>query len=418
MFILYELVFFLYCITYAPFLKLTGRWHEGFRQRLGHFTEDEAAKMGRSRTIWVHAVSVGEVAAAARFIEQIRDQWPGIGIVCSVTTVTGYEFAQKKLGHAVTVIFSPVDFSLVTKKIVNMIKPKVYISIETEIWPNLFKALHRAKIPIVIANGRISDKSYSQYKLVRGMLKRVLQYVTIFAMQGEEDAKRIKHLGAAPDKVFVVGNIKFDDLPKMEDAQMHVSGFSPKGPLWIAGSTHPGEEKIILEVFKQVKTKHPDWELVLAPRHINRAMDVADTVKKMGFNYSLFSQTRMSRYDPNAIIILDTIGHLRSLYSHASLVFVGKSLCVGGGHNVIEPAFFSKTVIVGDQMANFRDVVAIFKKAQAIVIVKDQKELALKVDALMSDMSKRQEFGRRARMVIDQNQGASYKILQLMTPCL
>ena len=187
MFILYEIVFFLYCLTYAPFLKLTGRWHEGYRQRLGHFTPDEAAKLGRTRTIWIHAVSVGEVAAAGRFIEQMRDQWPGIGIVCSVTTVAGYEFAQKRLTQAVTIIFSPVDFSFVTRKIVNLIKPKIYISIETEIWPNLFKALNKQKIPIAIVNGRISDKSFAQYKMVRGMLKKVLGYVTIFAMQSTEE---------------------------------------------------------------------------------------------------------------------------------------------------------------------------------------------------------------------------------------
>ncbi len=418
MFILYELVFFLYCITYAPFLKLTGRWHEGFRQRLGQFTPDEAAKLGRTRTIWIHAVSVGEVAAAARFIEQIRDQWPGIGIVCSVTTVTGYEFAQKKLGHAVTVIFSPVDFSLVTAKIVNMIKPKVYISIETEIWPNLFKALNKQKIPIALVNGRISDKSFGQYQLVKGMLKKVLGYVTIFAMQSQQDADRIKILGAPADRVWTVGNIKFDDLPKVEDAQIHVSGFAPKGPLWIAGSTHPGEEKIILDVFKAVKARYPDWELVIAPRHIERTMEVADLIKKAGFNYSLFSQSRMSRYDPNAVIILDTIGHLRSLYSHASLVFVGKSLCVGGGHNVIEPAFFSKPIIVGERMENFRDVVGYFKKAQAIVMVKDAAELEKEVEALMGDDKRRYELGRRARAVIDGNQGAGYKILQLIALCL
>lgn len=418
MFILYEIVFFLYCITYAPFLKLTGKWHDGYRQRLGNFSLDEAAKLGRTRTIWIHAVSVGEVAAAARFIEQMRDQWPGIGIVCSVTTVAGYEFAQKKLGHAVTIIFSPVDFSLVVKKIVDMIKPKVYISVETEIWPNLFKELHKNKIPIAIINGRISDKSFKQYKFVKSMLKKVLSYVTIFAMQSKTDAERIKYLGAPEDKIWTVGNIKFDDLPKADDAKIHVSGFAPQGPLWVAGSTHPGEEKIVLDVFKGLKTKHPGWELVIAPRHIDRAQEIAQIITKAGFKYTLFSQSRMIRYDPEAIVIVDTIGHLRSLYAYASLVFIGKSLCVGGGHNIIEPAFFAKPIIVGHRMENFRDVLSYFQKANAIEIVQDAKGLAQKVDALMGDENQRRDLGKRAREVIDQNQGAGYKILQLINLCL
>ncbi len=418
MFLLYEIVFFLYCITYAPFLKFTGRWHEGFRQRLGQFSADEEARLGHARSIWIHAVSVGEVAAAARFIEQMRDQWPGVGIICSVTTVTGYEYAQKRLGALVTVIFSPVDFSLVTNKIVALIKPKIYISVETEIWPNLFKSLNKQKIPIAVINGRISDKSYGQYKLVKGMLKKVLGYVTIFAMQSDEDAKRIKALGAPPDRVWCVGNIKFDDLPKAEDAQMHVAGFAPKGPLWIAGSTHPGEEQIILDVFKQLKAVYPEWELVIAPRHVERAKEIADMVQASGFHYTFFSQSRMSRYDPNAITILDTIGHLRSLYSYASLVFVGKSLCVGGGHNIIEPAFFGKPIIVGDRMSNFRDVLGYFKNAQAIVIVKDRRELIQKVDELMCDARKRAALGQKAKAVIEHNQGAGYKIMQLIALCL
>lgn len=418
MFILYEIVFFLYCITYAPFLKLTGRWHPGFRQRLGQFTPDEVAKLGHSRSIWVHAVSVGEVAAVSRFIEQMRDRWPGIGIICSVTTVTGYEYAQKRFGTTVTVIFSPVDFSLITSKIVKLIKPKMYISVETEIWPNLFKSLHKQKIPIAVINGRISDRSFGQYKMVRGMLRKVLSYVNIFAMQSEVDAARIKELGAPADRVWCVGNIKFDDLPKAEDAQMHVAGFAPKGPLWIAGSTHPGEEKIILDVFKQLKKTYPQWELVIAPRHVQRVKEISDLVKASGFNYALFSQSRMSRYDPNAVTIVDTIGHLKSLYAYASLVFVGKSLCVGGGHNIIEPAFFAKPVIVGERMENFRDVLAYFKKDQAVVVVRDRKELAAKVDEMMGDPNKRVELGRRAKATIDHNQGAGYKIMQLIALCL
>ena len=414
MFILFDLAFLLYSLAYFPYLILTKRWHPDYSQRFGFFSADVKARLRQGRNIWIHAVSVGEVVAIQGLIHQINARWPGYRMVVTVTTKTGYDLAKKQLGGIACVICSPVDISFIVRSFARRIHPQLYIAVETEIWPNLFNRLHKNKVPIAIVNGRISDKSFGRYCFIKGLLKNVLDDVRVFAMQSALDAERIMALGADSVRVHAVGNIKFDDLPRDAGSRPQDSGFAFKRPVWIAGSTHPGEEEIILKVFKKLRPLHPSWQLVLAPRHIERSSEVAALIERFGFKCARFSDLKAEHMDAQAVICVDTIGHLRGLYASASLVFVGKSLCVGGGHNVIEPAFYAKAIVIGPLMANFRDIVSCFKDKNALVQVHDAQGFESAVATLMSDEHKREALGQSARAVIDQNQGAGTRTLELL----
>jgi len=390
--ILYDVVFLLYGLVYFPYLLLTGRWHSGFAQRFGIFPAQIKTRLAASSNIWVHAVSVGEVMAVEGFIRRLKERRPGDTIVCSVTTKTGYELARKRLEGVACVVASPLDFNCVADRFVRLIRPKLYIAAETEIWPNLFGRLHKEGTPVVIINGRISDRSFGRYKAIKALLKPVLAKVDLFAMQSGLDASRIKELGAAPEKVVTVGNIKFDDAPPDKGA-----GTDPSRPLWVAGSTHPGEEQIVLDVFKKFP---PDWRLTIAPRHVERATEVRRLVEQAGLK--------------NRVEVIDTVGRLRDLYAQASLVFVGKTLCVGGGQNVIEPAFFAKPIVIGPRTENFRDIVASFKADRALVQVENAAQFEAAVLTLANNPHARKELGARARAVIDKNQGANEHTLKLI----
>ena len=406
MFFIYNLVFLIYGLFYLPYLLATGRWHRDFGQRFGIFSGTISQALRAKPNIWIHAVSVGEVAAIERLIHQIKERWPKHNVVCSVTTKTGYELAKKRLsGHAL-VIAAPLDLSGVVHTFVGTIKPEIYIVAETEIWPNLFTRLNKAKVPIVLINGRISDQSYSRYLCVRGLLKGILVKVNVFAMQSTLDAKRITTLGADPTCVKVAGNIKFDGAI-VTQAQAVLKDLPQ--PLWIAGSTHPGEEEIVLEVFKKLPE---NWRLALAPRHVERSDEVMALIARTGLTAVKFSQLKSTQ--EYRVIVVDTIGHLQSLYGQAELVFVGKSLCVGGGHNVIEPAFFAKPIVIGSRTENFRDIVACFKAQDALVEVHDAKEFEEAIKALAVDETKRRALGQRARGVIEQNQGAAARVLHFI----
>ncbi len=409
--ILYDIVFFIYALLYLPYLVLTRRWYPGFGMRFGCFPVKVRQKLSGGRNIWVHAVSVGEVAAVAELIRRLKARYPGHRIVCSVTTRAGYALARAQLAHAALVIPSPLDCGVAAGAFIRAVRPVVYIAAETELWPNLFCRLAGGDVPIVIVNGRISDKSFGRYQAVRFFLKGVLNDVRVFCMQSEADAERIIALGADPGRVRVVGNIKFEDGPAQRTAGGEAI-FKADERVWIAGSTRPGEEELVLAVYRKILDAGLPWRLVIAPRHIDRAREVMALVRQHGFEGRMFSGiARNSPLAAGEICVVDTIGHLRALYAQASLVFVGKSLRVGGGHNIIEPAFFAKPIIVGPLMDNFKDILARFKEDGAVVQVKDDREFGDAVLALVRDEGRRLSLGQKAAAVIDKNRGAMEKTL-------
>ena len=411
MLILYEICLIVYTLCYLPVLILKGKWHGGFVQRLGFFPRALALKASAQENVWLHAVSVGEVTAIAELLKRIKSHFPSYQIVLTVSTKTGYELAQKKFSQSAVILWAPLDFWCSVAHFVRVIKPKVYIVAETELWPNLFSRLNRAHIPIVLVNGRISDLSVNKYLKIRWFMKRFLGCVNSFCMQSQLDADRILAMGAPKERVKNSGNVKFDDLPQDNPKTQEQFGFLPNDQIWIAGSTHPGEEEIVLEVYKRVQKHFPLLRLVIVPRHIERVSEVERVVQTNGLFSVMYSEIKNQKLEPNKIVIVDAIGHLRVLYSLATIVFVGKSLTVQGGHNIIEPAFFSKPIIVGPHMQNFRDVMQAFKNKQAVIEVHDTDELARAMEDMLANPAKRDELGKKARNVIRQEEGATKRIM-------
>ncbi len=412
MYLIYDLLFLLYGLIYLPYLLLTRRGYAGFGMRFGIFSTPVKEHLKAGANIWMHAVSVGEVMVIDGFINRFKEKHPSYQLIVTVTTKAGYELACERLKGRALVLASPIDLSIVAGRFVSLIRPKMYIAVETEIWPNLYRQLHLQKVPIAVVNGRISDGSFGRYKAIRFLLKGVLNQVSLWCMQAQEHAARITALGAGSSRVKVTGNMKFDDLPQASTA---INGLAAgKNELWwVAGSTHPGEEEIVLNVYRKIIKDDPRWRLVIAPRHIERAASIMELITRHGLKAIKFTEIasgeRIGTLD--TVMVVDTIGQLRSLYSLASLVFVGKSLCVGGGHNIIEPATYGKAIIIGPLVENFKDIVDCFKKADAIVQVDNLASFETAVAALCVDLTKREALGVAAREVIAANQGATRRCL-------
>ncbi len=410
MYIIYEFLFFIYALVYLPYLLLTRRGYKGFGMRFGRFPAQIQQQIKAKPNIWLHAVSVGEIMVLDAFMERLRKIYPDHQYVVTVTTKTGYALAQERMTRKALVLPSPIDFGFAARAFVESIHPQTYIAVETEIWPNLYRQLSQKGVPMAIINGRISDASWGRYKSVRFFLKQVLNQVSRWCMQSKRDAQRIMELGVLPNKVVVTGNVKFDDQPGALDPSANPWMKGKNDLWWVAGSTHPGEEDIVLDVFAQVIKASPSWRLIIAPRHVERAAQILDLALRRGFKAALYSKIFQDVH--GQIVIVDTIGQLRSMYSEAALVFVGKSLTEGGGHNVLEPAMFGKAIIIGPKFANFRDIVACFTQGQAIVQVQDAKDFAGAVIALCQDAPRREALGRAASRVMAENRGASLRSLE------
>ncbi len=302
------------------------------------------------------------------------------------------------------------------KRYIDFIRPEVYIVAETEIWPNLLLELNQKNIPIVLVNGRISDQSFQRYQRLQWFFKQALSAVSLFCMQSKRDVERILALGVLDSKLKQVGNMKFDDHPFTSQIMPEDYGFQSGQVIWVAGSTHPGEEEIILRVFKKLKEEFPLLRLILVPRHIERSLSVKDLVVAEGYPAILFSAKGKESFSSESIMIMDQVGHLKFLYHFASIVFVGKSLTAQGGQNVIEPAFLGKPIVVGPNMQNFKDVMAAFLEAQAIIQVHNEGELLQEMQRLQRNPESAQLMGQRALGVIAHHQGATLRTLKLIAP--
>ena len=415
--VLYNIFYFFFVIISIPILFVKGKWHSGFWMRLGIWSESVQQELRYKNNIWIHAVSVGEIFAVQGMIKQLKQAHPTFHIVVSTVTRTGYQLAAHKFKEE-TVIYAPLDFGFSVERYIHFIRPKIYISAETEIWPQLFLAFKRHQIKIVLVNGRISEKSLHHYQYVKAFLKLILEAVTYFCMQTAQDAERIKSLGASADKVIISGNMKFDDVLDDIPARLKSVEWLSKELLWVAGSTHPGEEAIVLRVFKKLQSEFKQLRLMIASRHVERFSKIVDLIRSHDLTPRQFSQFQASQLADYEVMVVDTIGDLRYLYSFASVVFIGKSLTVRGGQNILEPAFYAKPIVVGPYVQNFKDVVNIFENNNALKQVRDEKDLYEALQELLRDSSRRTKMGEAAQETVLQYRGATTQILKIISPLL
>ena len=359
---------------------------------------------------WIHAASVGEAAAAAPILEEIRRLLPDAVLAASLITHTGYATAKRLLAKADVLFYLPPDSQGNVRYLINKIQPSVFVAVETELWPNLLKELNEHECALVLANGRISDQSHWGYPWLGPLLKDMLSRIDLFLMQSEQDADRIRDLGANPDCIIVTGNTKYDNPQPIwtEEIETHwrdIFHLSTDETLWIAGSTHAGEESVVLDTYMELKKVHPNLRLMLAPRKIERTREIEELAAERG----LTSSRRSENNCPAEIIIIDTIGELAGLYMLSDLVYVGGSLVPIGGHNIMEPMACGKPVLVGPHMENFRAVTEFCLDTGAIRQVEDGQTLLSHVEELLSDPILLHAMGEQGQAVIAVNQGVAIR---------
>lgn len=366
---------------------------------------------------WVHAVSVGEVITAEPLVAGLGRTYPGLPLVVTTVTATGARVVRDRFAGVATHRFFPFDVPAAVRRVVEAIDPVFLISMETELWPNTLRAVATRGAPIMVANGRLSDRSFRRYRLVRRLLGPMLDHVRVFAMQSEEDARRIVALGARPERVFVTGNLKHESLaPADDEAELGSAllGLRPGQPVWIAGSTHRGEEEAVLEAHAGARATVRDLRLILAPRHPERVPEVARLAHARGWPTVRRTELPVSG-SADAVILLDTVGELARLYGVADVVFVGGSLVQAGGHNILEPALRRKPVLFGPHTGNFRDAATLLLERGGGVLVRDAAELARKLQRLLVDTRLRAEIGAAAGAAAASRGGAVRATLELAT---
>jgi 3-deoxy-D-manno-octulosonic-acid transferase len=370
--------------------------------------------------IMLHSVSVGETLAAIPLVRALRHRYPTIPITVTTMTPTGSERVQSAFGKNVHHVYLPYDLPCAMNRFLDTVRPKLVIVMETELWPNMITALHNRKIPLVIANARLSERSAKGYKKLGNFTRRLMSRITLIAAQNEEDAGRFLELGLKRSQLTVTGSLKFDISVTPELAARAITlrrQWAPRRKVWIATSTHDGEESIILDAHRQLLAKFPDLLLILVPRHPERFKDAKELVQKGGFSFTLRSSGEIPS-NSTQVVIGDSMGELMLLYGIADLAFVGGSLVERGGHNPLEPAAHAIPVLMGPHILNFKDICAKLLQADGMISVTDAQSLVREISTLLTDEDYRLYYGRHAVEVLHQNQGALQRLLQLLQPYL
>ena len=431
---LYNLGFLIFSIFYIPTLLFKGKLHGDFLERFGVYKKAKLDAIAASRGgIWIQAVSVGEVALCKTLVPAIKEKFPDKKIIISTITKGGNDLAKKLFSEDAVIIYFPLDFSFIAKKAVGILKPKLYIMVETEIWPNVLKTVNENHIPAILINGRISDHSFGKYKLVSLFLKNILAKIGAFCMQSEVDAERIRQLGAPKEKVMVTGTMKFDAEVKtdasLQQKTRELLGLEPGNELFVAGSTHEGEEAVVISAYAELIRQFPKLKLLIAPRHVDRAARVEALARKIGFetervsnlnerrtlNHSLRSGSGQATKDERRILILDTIGQLQNIYTVATIVFIGGSLVKHGGQNPIEPAILERPILFGPNMFNFRPAEKVLLDNSGAIKVSGESELFNAALRLLKDPEDRARLGANAKSAILKSRGATGRNIELIS---
>ncbi len=371
-------------------------------------------------TVWVHAVSVGEVQAAAALVIALRDRYPEVPVLVTTFTPTGAARARALFGGAAEVRFLPFDLPGSVRRFLDRTRPRLAVIMETELWPNLYRQCRRRRIPLIIASARLSRRSIDRYRRLGALFRETVSGGVVVAAQGEGDAERFRALGAAAERTHVTGNLKFDlTLPTdiSERGRVLHQQYAPSRAVWVAGSTHGGvEEEAVLAAQRQVSASHAGTLLVLAPRHPNRFDEVAAWLERQGITFARRSQSSAPAAAGAvfSVLLLDTLGELLYFYAAADVAFVGGSLAPIGGHNLLEPAALGLPILTGPNNSNGEDVARLLLECGAAKIVRNGAELGSRVAELLSDRTLRMEMGERGRAAVERNRGALDKLMTLV----
>jgi 3-deoxy-D-manno-octulosonic-acid transferase len=417
--ILYDFVLILLIPFYLFFLILKNKFSWEIFKRFRVADKAVLDSIKNKEVIWIHAVSLGEVSTCKSLIKQLSLRYPHSVVLITTITSTGRALAQSISKDNILSLYIPFDLSFLIGRFVNKIKPKILILIETELWPNLLFATQSFKIPVLVLNARLSDRSFNKYLSFSWFMKKLVSGVKMFCVQSDLDKERFLQFGIDKDKVNITGNMKFDAIEELDSRQLsEITSLRNKisldkdNFLIVAGSTHDKEEDIILNIFLELKKEFNNLRLLIAPRHLERLNLIESLIVSKNARPERISSIKTVSSD--SVLLLDTIGQLRLVYSLANLVFVGGSLVPVGGHNILEPAFFEKPILVGPYMHNFRTILELFLNSNALIQVEDSNSLKLKMRELILDNSASTNLGKFAKSVLVSMQGATFTNLKII----
>jgi 3-deoxy-D-manno-octulosonic-acid transferase len=396
-------------------LRRRGDWRPNFGQRFGHYDARVKQAITNRHTLWLHAVSVGEVQVCTQLIRALEPRLPNVKFVVSTTTTTGMGELKRQLPNHITRIYYPLDYYSCVRRSLSSIRPEAIILIEAEIWPNFIWRAQELGIPLFLANARLSRNSFRGYKRWGFLFRNLFAGFDGIGAQNEEDAARWRELGCRPEAVRVVGSLKFDAAAVQERRALNVPalldqvGIRPGTPILLGGSTHPGEEAMLAKIFLELKKSHPDLSLVLVPRHFERGKEIGRELESLGIKFVYRSEiTEQTKLEPGKIdcLLVNSTGELKFFYQEATVVFVGKSMLAQGGQNPIEPAALGKAIVFGPNMQNFKEIAADFVEREAAIQVGDVHELAAELARLLQDSALQNKLGQNARKAVKENRGA------------
>jgi 3-deoxy-D-manno-octulosonic-acid transferase len=420
MYLLYSALLAASLVVSLPYWVLKGRRHGKYREGLGERLGKVPSRLQKrpETALWIHAVSVGEVLAVGQLVEELR-RLSQHRVVVSTTTATAQKLARERFGEE-NVFYFPLDLGFAIRPYLSALRPELIVVAETEFWPNFLRLARQRGSRIAVVNARISDRSWPGYRRFRWILTRVLRQIDLFLAQTEEDARRLRDIGAPAERVQVSGNLKFDVTappPPAIVASLR-SSFQQTGagPVIVCGSTVDDEEGLLLRAFENVLASYPRAVMILAPRHPERFAEVTQLLEQMGVRFwrrSLWSGDAIA----GGVLLVDTVGELSALYALGDVAFVGGSLVPRGGHNIIEPARHGVAIIVGNHTENFRDMVALFQSQDAVRVVGPAEFPLLLLD-LLSNSSERAALGRRAAETLRSQMGATARMVEALARLL
>lgn len=428
MYLLYDILLhlsFIFLVPYFMFKMIfAGKYRKGVIERFGFIGGEKLKNLSTGNVVWFHAVSVGETKSVLPLIKRLKEKHSGIKVVFSTVTATGNAIAAKEGSQWIdSLIYFPLDFYWVVNRVVKKLNPKAFVVVEKEIWPNILRVLKKNKVSAMVVNWIISDRSFKRYLFFGFFFTRIFKDISYFLCQTNRDGDKAIALGVEPARVMITGNIKFDIEPPewnpiKRDAILQRLNITAEDKILIAGSTHAGEEDIILDIFKRLKQDFSDLKLILAPRHPERFDDVERLILAKGLSVVRRSQESVAGSQEKDVILLDTIGELCNFYSISAIAFVGGTLVDIGGHNLLEPAFHKKPVVYGHYLKNYVEMADMLEEAGGGIRVNDGDDFFKRVKELLEDETYRQRAGNSAYCVVIANKGATDKCLKVLEPHL